>query len=88
MEITHKQLGINPNTNVIHVDNYEKPQNEAYKNFCGTVNNSQFNFLLKENEKYPLKICKTCSKIYYKKFHHTLESFLIVLKLKGQLFIN
>ena len=90
MEITYKQLGINSNSRIIHVDNYSNTYCGEFKTFCGLndIIDGDLIFLYTSEEKYPLKICKTCSKIYYKRFQCTLESFLIVLKLKGQLFIN
>ena len=85
--VNQKQLGFNTKTKIIHVDDYSKQKvknHDLTVTYCGMIAVAGF---LTKKRKTNFTICKKCSKIYRRKYDHTLESFIITLKLQNKLFI-
>ncbi len=88
-EITWEQLSLDEYSEIIHVDNWNEnnPPHEV-KTYCNETQESIFHFLCSSNKPDRIIICKTCSKIYRRKYGHSLESFIARLKVRNKLFIE
>ena len=83
-KLDHKNLGVS-NHGVIHIDNYPV-RAVKYKTWCGMKNSPHMYSLTKEHKPSTIKLCKKCSKIYYKKYKENFATYIITLKLKNKLF--
>ena len=85
-DLDRKNLGINLSTSVVHIDNFVRDNREQeFKNWCGICPSTHS--LKKRNYLSTFKLCKKCSKIYYKKYKEPFDLYITVLKLKNKLFI-
>lgn len=89
-KLDRRNLGIYSN-GMLHIDNYiREDHKEIFKTMCGVTEPKTYeldNYQYNHTKSATIKLCKTCSKVYFNKYKEPFFSYISVLKLKGKLFI-